>query len=94
VPTSSAPKSLPEPLSLSSEGRPARGRGIKLSNEYQRYVADIDAPKAVWMAIAASFALRIMGGEIGVHDLIRGEWDALHANGIVPQKPPKVVSRG
>jgi hypothetical protein len=59
----------------------------KTSNEYANHVSDIDAPKTVWMAIAASFAMRIMGGEMGVHELIEGEWDKLHANGIVPQRP-------
>jgi hypothetical protein len=67
-------------------------RGGKIGNEYARYIRAIDAPKAVWQAIAVSFAMRIMGGEIGVHDLIRGEWDKLHTNDIVPQKPPRVVS--
>lgn len=33
----------------------------------------------------------VVGDEIGVRDLIQGEWDALHANGIVPQKPPKFI---
>lgn len=78
-----------KPTTDSPEAARVRGRGIKLSNEYAKYVGDIDAPKTVWMAIAASFAMRIMGGEIGVKDLILGEWDALHANGIIPQTPKR-----
>lgn len=64
----------------------------KKDNEYARHVCDIDASKTVWMAIAVSFAMRIMGGEVGVRDLILGEWDALHTNGIVPQKPRRPKS--
>lgn len=64
----------------------------KKDNEYARELLNIDAPKTVWMALAYSFAARIMEGE-GVHAssaveaLVWSEWEILHANNIVPQKP-------
>lgn len=69
----------------------AYGRG-KRDNEYARLVFDIDAPKTVWMAIAVAFADRLIGtgpdGQLqSVSELIRREWELLHQNGIVPQKP-------
>lgn len=61
----------------------------KKDNNYSRAVLDIDAPKTVWMAIAFSLALRLAGNGIArdAADLCFTEWMALHANGIVPQKP-------
>ena len=68
----------------------------KTRNSYQNLAgADVyaDCPKAVWVAIANSFALQI-SGNIDVEDFgaIRGlvleEWRILHDNGIVPQPVP------
>jgi hypothetical protein len=69
------------------------GQG-KLDNEYARQLEAIDASKTVWMAIAFSFAARILEGEAErdpskAADLCLTEWTALHANGIVPQKPKR-----
>jgi len=46
-------------------------------------------PKAVLFAIAQQFAMRV-GDDFsaeGALATMRAEWDALHANGLVPQKP-------
>lgn len=65
----------------------------KTSNEYAQQLYGIDAPKTVWMAIAFSFARRIVGDDTVsaalTADLCLEEWRKLHANGIVPQKPRK-----
>ena len=48
-------------------------------------------PKAVLFAICQQIAMRIAGG-IGTEaafDVMQGEWNALHDNGLVPQKPPR-----
>lgn len=68
-------------------------------NEYAREVDMIDAPKTVWQAIAFSLAVRLIGdGDAGdsatvvrARRLIGAEWAALHANGIIPQRPPRQV---
>jgi hypothetical protein len=63
------------------------GRG-KNDNSYARRVFDIDAPKTVWMAIAFSLAMRIREDDFALAaQEVYAEWEALHANGIVPQKP-------
>jgi len=51
-----------------------------------------DTPKAVWAAIAVSLATQ--GGDrlTEARALILAEWEVLHANGIVPQKPPTAAS--
>lgn len=62
----------------------------KLSNLYAQAMPDVNAPKAVWMAIAFSFASRINGdgGDIAnAVQTVRDEWQALYDNKIVPQKP-------
>lgn len=67
-------------------------RGHKTMNEYALLLGDVYAriPKAVLAAIAASFC----GAGAGEFDRVRArvlaEWVTLHANGIVPQAPPKV----
>jgi hypothetical protein len=64
----------------------------KRTNEYARALDQIDAPKAVWAAIAFAFADRLTGlhmDDHAIHTLIMDEWQALHDNGIVPQKPRK-----
>ena len=66
------------------------GRG-KRDNPYAKTIHDIDAPKTVFMAIAISLALQLDGtGNIdAARQRVMDEWVALHANGIVPQKPRK-----
>jgi len=60
----------------------------KTDNEYAQQVRDIEASKAVWMAIAYSLANRITcDAPIAARDLCLSEWQALHDNDIVPQKP-------
>lgn len=61
------------------------------SNPYEKTIRDIDAPKKVFMAIAVSLALQLDGtGNIdAARQRVMDEWFALHANGIVPQKPRK-----
>lgn len=48
-------------------------------------------PKAVFAAVAFSFANRLFAKSEGteVADIILEEWQTLYANGIVPQKPPR-----
>jgi hypothetical protein len=62
-------------------------RAGKLSNDYAKSVP-YDAPKAVWKAIAISLARRLNDDDQtrAVDECYR-EWNALHENGIVPQKP-------
>jgi hypothetical protein len=64
----------------------------KLSNEYASLVQGIDAPKAVWMAIAVALAHRLEGHDdfSRVERILMEEWSYLHANGIVPQKPKRI----
>ncbi len=63
----------------------------KLTNDYAAATAGYKGtPKAVFAALAYSLALRL---ESDSHDaarrLLSDEWAALHAAGIVPQKPPQ-----
>jgi len=66
----------------------------KLGNEYQQAISEIydRTPKAVLAAIAVSYAS--CGGDNldEAQAAILAEWNALHWNGIVPQKPPKVAA--
>ena len=60
------------------------------SNEYADTLTHFHLmPKAVLAAIAVSFALALEGTDETARAVarIRSEWDTLHANGIVPQKP-------
>jgi hypothetical protein len=61
----------------------------KLTNEYASLVDHLDAPKAVWMAVALSLAMRLSGEDSTdkACRLIVDEWDALFLNGVVPQNP-------
>jgi len=69
----------------------------KLQNEYASVARDIyeDTPKAVFAAIAVSYAT--VGGElIRLGDTaarLVTEWDVLHRNGIVPQPVPANLRR-
>lgn len=65
----------------------------KLANEYQKMIgADLyrRTPKAVLAAIVAS--LYSCGGDNpeDVKWALLNEWEILHANGIVPQVPPRM----
>lgn len=65
-------------------------RGIKQNNDYQRMVKHYDKmPKSVLAAIALSLAFIAVEEESfdKANARIAEEWEALHANGIVPQKP-------
>ena len=66
----------------------------KRTNEYATLIErTIDAPKAVWMALAVSLANQLAGGPLdrGLPpvDTLMAEWQALHNNGIVPQRPTR-----
>jgi hypothetical protein len=65
-------------------------RGFKVFNEYVKALEGGYAltPKAVYAAVAYSLAMRLCGddGE-AARDLIAQEWQTLHENGLVPQKP-------
>jgi hypothetical protein len=68
----------------------------KTSNEYAQSLGDVfdKTPKAVFAAIAASFAT--CGGDYLNEAQMRiiNEWWTLYENGIVPQKPlfPRVLT--
>jgi hypothetical protein len=63
--------------------------GIKIGNSYAEALGELyeKMPKAVLAAIAVSYATQ--GGDYldEAKERVMDEWKALHANGIVPQKP-------
>lgn len=66
----------------------ASRRGGKLHNDYVHALGSLyqDTPKAVFAALAASFADRL-----GADDLVAAlldEWEILNQNGLVPQRAP------
>lgn len=63
----------------------------KTDNEYARLVFAVDASKTVWMALAVSFAVRsgVSLDRETLAGIMLQEWQLLHQNGIVPQKPRK-----
>jgi hypothetical protein len=67
-----------------------KDRAMKKLNNYALAIEGYDKiPKAVFAAIAFSYAT--CGGdhwEYGTNNIL-DEWEMLHANGIVPQKPPR-----
>lgn len=69
----------------------------KMLNEYAEAVpcAVYEAiPKAVWAAIAISFANRIDGDRLDqAAQMIVHEWSILHQNGIVPQSIPAALRK-
>jgi hypothetical protein len=80
-------------------GGAAWGGGVKTTNEYAKKFPDFDrTPKAVIAALCWSLAERLHGNyDDGTNgeEIIRDEWIALHANGIVPQRPiAKAEGRG
>ena len=60
---------------------------MKTGNQYLQYLSDYsETPKAVYAAIAFSLAMRLTEDDFeAAARLLRGEWDQLHENGIVPQ---------
>jgi hypothetical protein len=71
-----------------------KGKNVNLKNhinDYQsKYPAFDRTPKAVIAAIAVSLAMRLSGDDfIKASQLVAEEWEILHANGIIPQRPIK-----
>lgn len=70
--------------------------GIKKTNEYSRQFGPLygKVPKAVFAAVVYSFVSS--GGDDQTHAIQRfiQEWRILHENGILTQKPPKIVNDG
>ena len=66
-----------------------KGRGLKTLNSYQQAFPNYEkTPKAVIAAIAVSFALlRSEDNWDKAIERLTDEWQVLHDNGIVPQKP-------
>jgi hypothetical protein len=80
---------------LETDGE-ASGRGVKHHNEYELSLnRDMyhSTPKAVFAAIAMSFAARD-GGLEEAQSAIISEWVTLFEQGIVPQDPKKYLKRG
>lgn len=69
---------------------------FKIGNEYARAFGPLYArtPKAVFAAIAFSFALRLNEdhADRAAAEFLK-EWETLHANGIVDQRPPSRPGR-
>lgn len=69
-----------------------RPNGVfKKSNSYQELLSQEfyeKCPKAVLAAIAVSFVINHQGSDADVaEEIILHEWDILHKNGTIPQKP-------
>ncbi len=70
---------------------------VKLSNEYAQVFGHKtfdEIPKAVFAAIALSFANRAQAAEGDLYaaaQLAVSEWETLADNGIVPQRPSKLL---
>jgi hypothetical protein len=66
------------------------GRGLKIHNEYAVAFGKLyaDTPKAVFAAVAFSFAMRLSEDKPkeAIAEFVR-EWLVLHDQGIVPQRP-------
>jgi hypothetical protein len=67
----------------------------KISNEYAQALGRFysSTPKAVFAAIAFSFAERLFAKSATTKniDCLLEEWKILHENGFIPQKPPAKV---
>jgi hypothetical protein len=65
------------------------------TNEYARELVQYEqTPKAVYAAIALSFAMRLNAEDfIEAERAVEDEWRILHDNGIVPQKPPAAIAK-
>lgn len=68
----------------------ANGRGVKIHNEYAGAFGRVyaETPKAVFAAIAYSFAMRLSEDqpEAAITEFMK-EWRVLYEQAIVPQKP-------
>jgi hypothetical protein len=70
---------------------------VKKSNEYIDAfdVPYADIPKAVWAALAISLVMRLEALDTDDMERIKAvlgeEWQALYANRVVPQKPPRLT---
>jgi hypothetical protein len=68
---------------------------VKTGNEYADALGPFfaDTPKAVFAALAYSYAVRLFEttDPSEIRQLLADEWSALHANGIVPQRPPRAA---
>lgn len=66
-------------------------QGIKTDNTYQKILSAEfyqKCPKSVLAAIAVSFVINHQGSDEDVaEEIILHEWDILHKNGTIPQKP-------
>lgn len=76
----------------------ARPNGVfKKDNQYMKNIDPafyVDCPKAVFAAIAASYALNYIGSSFeNLTAELHNEWATLHRNGIVDQKPPKIKTQ-
>ncbi|MGC4639870.1 hypothetical protein [Escherichia coli] len=69
--------------------------GFKIKNNYAKaFPAFDETPKAVVAAIAMSFAIRICEENIEeAQKLISEEWEILHSQEIIPQKPKKGAAK-
>ena len=69
----------------------------KLPNEYQMSLGIYGTcPKAVFAALAVSFARRIFGDDKSAAEIeteLLNEWNTLHQGHIVPQKPKDAGER-
>jgi hypothetical protein len=66
--------------------------GLKKSNEYAKAFGQLydKTPKSVFAAVANSLlTLYSDGNPNQLIDDFLAEWETLHVNGIVPQKPPQ-----
>ncbi len=66
---------------------------MKIHNEYAAAIVEYARiPKAVFAAVAYSLASQVMGHDKDsptlIGEYILREWEVLHQNGIVQQKPP------
>lgn len=67
---------------------------VKKDNEYANQVRALEGSKAVWMAIAFSFAMRLSDeNPEQARTICLEEWTALHRNGIVTQRPKRLAER-
>lgn len=65
-------------------------RGIKKTNNYVDSIVRLyrKTPKAVFAAIAVSYAMRLYPEEPNIEEMLLEEWRTLNVCGIIPQKQP------
>ncbi len=73
--------------------------GLKIGNQYAGQLGELyrDTPKAVFAAIAISFAAmtvdsaeELINDRSALREKLLEEWQALHTARIVPQRPPSL----